>query len=194
MELSSGESNVSDDSVEGGSASTSALSTSTVSPQWLQNVVFFGEPCEFREDALPTRADVLHYAFFLYQNVTATKKHCSPLKLFAKLVAEKIHYLWNMTRIPVCKMKSIENKVSREIDRYQRTTKNTPSDFSEYVHGLQKLFDIACCKCESWVTCKCGQNQVPENARALLHDQRTARVLRLQPIADESEITENGYE
>jgi hypothetical protein len=190
MESSGEHSNVSDDGTGDENATTPGSTPWSIKPQWLHNPAFFGEPSELRGDMLPTRVDVLRYTFFLFERSAAEQKMCPPMKSFAKEVSTRVVDIWKLTNIPMIAFKSVLVKVTREIDLYQSNIKKQSNDFGDYVHSLEKLFDIAHCKCDSSVVCQCGPNQVPESERAFIVDQRTVRVHQIQPRAEEITVSE----
>lgn len=153
--------------------------------QPIQDTTSFGVAGQFKGDQLPTYGDVLRNIFFLYNEELKQTRRSAALKSFVTIVGGEITKIWERTRIPIYQRRSVENKVTRAVDKYQHFNKHKRSnatEFQKYVASLAALFDIAHCKCDIQNSrCKCSdkQHQIPDSDVEFIIDQRTGRKLNL---------------
>lgn len=137
------------------STSTSAAKTIEHSRR-IQDFSVLGNPCVLNENKLPTKLDVLRRIFLDYIETEEKKGSMHSQPLYDE-VAKEIANIWNKTKIPIIKHKSIKDKIHRLIDEYQNKDKNKKREaFEIFIVDSLKLFDIACWRCARIPSgCKC---------------------------------------
>lgn len=164
-------------------STSSAPSTQQNEIKLLHDRDIFGDPCKFNGQKLPTLGDVLRRLFFSFHKSIQQRKMHPSLKDFCTEVAEEVDLIWKRTKIPIISLKGIELKIIRFVEEYHRCNRHRNSTvFHTFIGNLDKLFDIACCKCDiSTSKCKCRMLtiKIPLSEQKFIIDQRGNRHLNL---------------
>ncbi|VEN46785.1 unnamed protein product [Callosobruchus maculatus] len=154
----------------------------------------FGSPSDLSPVVLPTNADVIRY-FLHIRNCTKQlmENKDPPAAMVSKKVAQTLEMTWNKCSIPIISYKKIVEKIKKLNTDYRNILKpyKGRKDVNSYKKKLddlkinweRNLFDIACCKCENFHSCRCSkERKVPIIERLFLTDQRTRRSMMIGPV------------
>lgn len=147
----------------------------------------FGVLTPFKENVLPTYADVIkYYSWLRLEKLNENKQEPSVSDVCKKLVKD-IKEIWKKSSISVVSDQQIFSQIKQYNDKYRTIKKSLKSKYKDnYNKTVQrfkesaetKLFDIASCKCKQFSTCKC-KNKIPIAERQFLLDQRTNRKMAI---------------
>lgn len=114
-----------------------------------------------------------------------------PITQIIILVAQKLISIWEMSSIPSVTLESVKKRLNAYYSKYQALMKNikrinVPSfkqKCDDFIENSKLLFDISCCKCDSFNRCSCSKDKkVPPLEQAFLEDQRTTRKMMIGSV------------
>lgn len=138
-----------------------------------------GSAGRFKENMLPTYADIMKHYLWIRQELLWQKNGKDPsTSEVSDIVLEDVKNIWNKTTIPTVSDQQIKHLIKTFYMKY-KTLKKSKNHIKRLKvqafrkNAEQKLFDISICKC-SLQPCKC-KIKVPITERDFLNDQRTER-------------------
>ena len=144
----------------------------------------FGTPTKMRQTVLPTYLDVMRHALLIKceQNLP----NAFLIKNICKQLIPDLKEIWLRASIPIVSDYRIEQLFRKYYDKYDTTQKykSSPNLYQAHVEKFlndsKKLFDIACCKCIDYSTCRCEkERKVPIEEREFIKDQRNSRSMEI---------------
>lgn len=137
------------------------------------NTYLLGQPCLFSGQKLPTRSDVLRRLLLEFNE---SKSKQVSLHSFRIKVGEEITEIWQKTKIPIIRNKTMLNKISRLIEEYKKQSKRKHRDaLDNFAKQSDVLFDIAQCRCLK-NKCNCSvSSKIPKEFIEFIIDQRGQR-------------------
>ncbi|CAG9794368.1 unnamed protein product [Diatraea saccharalis] len=144
----------------------------------------FGDPIKFSNNMLPTYCDVIKHYLWIRKEILELNNGKDPsVKDICEIIASEIEAIWSRASIPTITHQQV---VSRLISYYQKykNVKKLRNDSKKqifYKDSINKLFDIATCKCISRELCKCV-TKVPAAEENFLKDQRNERKMYIGSV------------
>lgn len=152
----------------------------------------FGAPSKFKENVLPTYADVMKNYLFIRQSLLdASPNKAEPtLAHISIILLAEIKVLWAKSSISIISDQQIIHLIRSYHEKVRKIKKPIKSrnsevfltkiaEFRQATEG--RLFDISTCKCVDFLLCKCN-TKVPFREREFLTDQRTDRKIVIGSI------------
>ena len=145
-----------------------------------------GVPSSLSITTLPTNGEIIRY-WHLLKN----EEHGAVPKRFdlVSMVATAALDVWHSSSIPTTKLLAVIKRANNLIDRYLNLVKSLKRDaerpnfiakMNAFKCHLVELFDIAACKCENFISCRCNkENKVPKEEQTFLEDQRGNRKMMI---------------
>lgn len=142
----------------------------------------FGDPCELKDNMLPTYADVMKYYEWVRRKIKLernTKKEPSYKEIEA-IVVTKVANIWKKASIPTIQIKGINVMLKAYHLKCKNILKSHPKipqiKLEEFRRSSRVLFDISSCKCTDISKCTCPkEKKVPTVEQRFLIDQRSTR-------------------
>jgi len=162
-------------------------------PRNVRRTHVVGPPQDLVLNQLPTHLDVVKFYNYVQLQMRAELRGQEPTSLaLTTEVAAKIEEIWMKASIPFVSRTRIRQMIYKDHQREQVLTSRLKRDKGKasfvktvnvFKKSLQRLFDIAACKCETASKCRCPVNQrVPELERPFLEDQRSKRVMVIDGV------------
>ena len=136
-----------------------------------------GHPAPLPANQLPTKGDVVSYIRWLSRTSTQP-----PTDHIFRQVAHDVSDVWINEGIPIHDIYYVTKAVKRDCYvAYRKVCKKNKKARKGHIDSyFVKLFDLAKCKCRTWLSCLCPKaNKVPQEEFSFLQDQRRQRKLSL---------------
>lgn len=137
----------------------------------------FGDPIKFSDNMLPTYCDVIkHYLWIRNEMLELNNGKDPSVKDLCEMIASDIEAIWSKASIPTITHQQVVSRLILYYQKYKNVKKlrNDSKKQIFYQDSINKLFDIATCKCISRELCKCV-TKVPAAEEKFLKDQRNER-------------------
>jgi hypothetical protein len=140
---------------------------------------------------LPTYQDVTKYVLFEREQEKNRCRKDPSITQIITLVAQKVISIWEMASIPCVKLEAVKKRIKTYYSKYQALMKNIKrknvttfkQKCDDFIENSKLLFDISCCKCDSFKKCSCSKDKkVPPLEQAFLEDQRSTREMAIGNI------------
>lgn len=162
-----------------------------------------GRPKDLSIAKLPTHKDIILCSNYERKRLGKLSKNNKEPRFsdIAGIVAEKVINLYKKVSIPqvtytrvIQLIRDIHNryqKIKRNINRVN-TSDTLPTKLRDYLSSIDKLFDIASCKCDFLRSCTCPKEQkIPFDIQNFLVDQRNERKLKIPCTDDPIDVVES---
>lgn len=145
--------------------------------------VIIGQPCELPANQLPIAADICR-AYLWYTKILKSNN----TQETASKITNQVKEMYARGSIPTIKTKSINNRITNIISKFQAMSKYSISrrkskSYEKEVKSLHRLFDVCSCKCfgrgiEERAACICPlADKIPVGEWDFWKDQNTTRQL-----------------
>lgn len=142
----------------------------------------FGAPTKFKDNVLPTFADVIKYYLWIRLELLQDSGKEPSMSVVSEKILERLKNIWYSSSVPTVSDQQILHLIREYHKKYRSVKKNFTSKYNTKclekmeifkVTAENKLF-IAACKCKDFSSCYC-KNKIPAAERDFLLDQRTSR-------------------
>lgn len=144
----------------------------------------FGDPIKFSDNMLPTYCDVIkHYLWIRNEMLELNNGKDPSVKDLCDIIASDIAAIWSKASIPTITHQQVVSRLILYYQKYKNVKKirNDSKKQIFYNESINKLFDIATCKCVSRELCKCV-TKVPVAEENFLKDQRNERKMYIGSV------------
>ena len=145
------------------------------------------------EIKLPTILEILQYYEYIKVQKRLISKYDPSATAISTEIALKLISIWNKTDIHIISKRRIEELILEkhyELKKLNKRQNKSPDsekvleDVNKFKTKISFLFDMASCKCKN--NCSCPSlNQMNQELKNFLHDQRTSRVLTISTLQNE---------
>lgn len=128
----------------------------------------FGKPKELGNNTLPTIEECINYFLLIQHNLGQQKVNKNSINSQASsIVASKVENIWKRASIPVVSkariiflLKKYENQRLAFLKSFKRDSQKEQFQrkLEEFKSSTKSLFDIAVCKCDDYLKCRCDKN------------------------------------
>ena len=147
-----------------------------------------GVPSSLSITTLPTNGEIIRY-WHLLKNEEHGGGAVPKRFDLVYTVATAALDVWHSSSIPTTKLLAVIKRANNLIDRYLNLVKSLKRDaerpnfiakMNAFKCHLVELLDIADCKCENFISCRCNkENEVPKEEQIFLEDQRGNRKMMI---------------
>lgn len=151
-----------------------------------------GAPSELPSNVLPTIEDILKCYLLIRNDLKFQQCGKDPSVLrICQILCDKVFNIWKTSSIPTVSTNRIIKLIQDFHSKYlglirypkQKRNENYDHKVKTFKDKIKTLFDIATCKCQSFVSCTCEkQRKIPKQEQVFLQDQRTSRKMILGPV------------
>lgn len=144
----------------------------------------FGDSQKLNNNLLPTYCDIIKHYLWIRNDLIALHNGKDPsIKEVSEIVSNDVESIWNKASLPTISHQQVVARLISYYNKYKSTKKLRSETKKQefYQDSLQKLFDIATCKCISRGLCKC-ETKIPIGEEPFLKDQRNARKMYIGSV------------